>query len=117
MEGYFFVYGTLLQEKVWRRLIGRSPIIEPATLNGFRRYQILSASYPGMWFCEGAQVAGGFVSDITQEESQTLDYYEGEEYQKIWVDIMVNGMKIKAKTYIRQPQSPQEWAEKYYLDT
>ena len=116
MEGQFFVYGTLLQEDVWQRLIGRVPEIKAAKLRGFRRYQVLFAHYPAMWFSEKEEVSGGMVGGLTPEESHVIDDYEGAEYHKQWVTITAEGTQHRVQAYIRQPQSPKEWNTRYHLD-
>ena len=60
---YMFVYGTLLIEAVWFDLIGRIPQRSSAILEGYHRYQVIHACYPGIWHQARSQVMGAWIMD------------------------------------------------------
>lgn len=43
-----FVYGTLLEDSIARKLLGRLPRHKPARLQGYARYRVKDASFPAI---------------------------------------------------------------------
>ncbi|KAA1073432.1 hypothetical protein PGT21_012003 [Puccinia graminis f. sp. tritici] len=89
-----FFYGTLMNEHILERVIGR-PInklnIQPAQLSGYCRFKIRDAHYPGLIPASAAEVAlkrpptleeqtvtGMIVSGLSASDVTLLDAFEGE---------------------------------------
>lgn len=96
-----FVYGTLCSPQVMQVLLNR-PIIPPsirmipATLYGHARYPVQGYHFPGtiatpdhLTNC----VSGLLVQGLTELEEQLLDYFEGDEYEKVMVDVVVEDVE------------------------
>ena len=45
---HLFTYGLLMQESVWRSVVGEPPFRTPARLYGYRRLCVPGAGYPGI---------------------------------------------------------------------
>jgi gamma-glutamylcyclotransferase (GGCT)/AIG2-like uncharacterized protein YtfP len=85
MRARLFVYGTLMRAKVVRGLIGRVPAAREATLRGFARCRLRGRTYPGLVGDEGGSVSG-MVYEVTREELDVLDQYEGPDYERVLVE-------------------------------
>lgn len=94
-----FSYGTLQDTKVQLSLIGRELDGKTAILQGYIINHLLMPPYPVAMPDDNASTEGQ-VFDITQEELQRLDIYEGECYLRIrvWLE---NGQE--AWVYIGNP--------------
>jgi len=68
-----FVYGSLMEPELRRRLLGRQVSAEPGYLHGFERRH-------GRYFYlarkAGGVVAGQILSALSAQELETLDRYE-----------------------------------------
>lgn len=53
-----FVYGTLLEDRIAKGLLGRLPKHKPATLHGYARYCVKHASFPAIVSEPGNSVEG-----------------------------------------------------------
>ena len=104
-----FVYGSLLYSFVWQDLIGRVPVMKDAHICGFRRYAVRKAWYPGLWHEENGLVSGKFVQGLTADEIALIDEYEGGEYTKTDVEVVVEGRIRKSTLYLRPPKDDEEW--------
>jgi len=94
-----FTYGTLQDEKVQLSLIGRTLEGEAAVLNGYTIHFNLMPPYPVAMPGENDLIEGQ-VFEVTQDELQQLDIYEGECYLRITVTLE-NGQE--AWVYIGNP--------------
>ncbi len=84
-----FVYGSLLSPLVWRHIVGRRHASRIACLSHFGCYTVRGQSYPGLRPEFGTHVWGRVVTGIGGRELLRLDGYEGTEYRRIRVPIMV----------------------------
>ncbi len=91
-----FVYGTLRDPEVQRRVLGREVFGEPASLMGWRKEWIKVRA-------EAAEIAGhdvhpvavpsdggeldGLVLHLLEEDWPALDAYEGEPYARVRVTL------------------------------
>jgi gamma-glutamylcyclotransferase (GGCT)/AIG2-like uncharacterized protein YtfP len=53
-----FVYGTLLDDRMARGLLGRLPHNRPAKLPGYARYRVKNATFPAITPESGSSVEG-----------------------------------------------------------
>lgn len=84
-----FVYGTLRDPMVQRRVIGRFVPGTPATLAGYSRVPIV-LSGDTYWIVEQdtAGTVDGLVLELTPEELEQADIYETSAYQRIRVTLL-----------------------------
>ena len=99
-----FVYGSLMFEPVWRHLLGKRHATERATLDGYRRQRIRDQTYPGIQPDAAARVDGVLVFDLTHDEMNRLDQFEGEEYQRQGVIVSrADGREQACQVYVIRP--------------
>ncbi|HKY61510.1 MAG TPA: gamma-glutamylcyclotransferase family protein [Gemmatimonadota bacterium] len=72
-----FVYGTLLDAGFTSSLLERRVENEPARLLDFELLTLEGLSYPTVFEAPGEVVAGGLYRDLTGEDYDRLDAYEG----------------------------------------
>jgi gamma-glutamylcyclotransferase (GGCT)/AIG2-like uncharacterized protein YtfP len=78
-----FVYGTLLEARVQRAVIGREISGEPARLDGFRKTKLQDGSevFPNLVPDAEASVTGQILT-IDDVELSNIDRYEGDLYAR-----------------------------------
>jgi gamma-glutamylcyclotransferase (GGCT)/AIG2-like uncharacterized protein YtfP len=113
-----FVYGTLQYPELLEQLLGRVPPHRPARLEGYARYTVRGAEYPGILLQEGAHTDGWILSGIQTSEWDRLDQYEDDLYERRLVSLdLTDGGRITAHTYIipdrnRHALSNQPWQKR-----
>ncbi|KAM4056290.1 gamma-glutamyl cyclotransferase, AIG2-like domain-containing protein [Hirsutella rhossiliensis] len=55
----------------------------PAILNGYCRHRVQLADYPAVVPQEGHSVRGVYATGLTDANMQKLDYFEGDEYERV----------------------------------
>ncbi|GMH37120.1 hypothetical protein BSKO_04993 [Bryopsis sp. KO-2023] len=86
-----FVYGTLMDEAVAGRVLGRIPESKAAVLKGYRRWSLKDRLYPGVQKTVESDRVRGKVVSVLQDDMQILDDYEGPEYFRENVTVEVDG--------------------------
>lgn len=88
MTERLFVYGSLQDPAVQKRIIGRTIEGTPDSLAGYTRkwIQFPEGEFP-MIFPEAGSVVEGHVLDVTPEEIPLLDRYETTAYRRIRVTL------------------------------
>ncbi len=79
----FFFYGTLLDPDICRLVLRREvppESIVPATLAGYRRYQVRNAPYPAAVRQPGAEIDGIVLRDLDALDAARLSNFEGDGY-------------------------------------
>lgn len=103
MEENLFVYGTLMFPDVYREIVGHYPDYLNASLKGFERKSVLGKSikcpYPALVVGDGV-LEGKLIKNVTSSAMVLLDQYEGKEYSRIKVDVVVGNEMISASSYI-----------------
>ena len=72
-----FVYGSLMFDAVWHRVVGSGYRRSEAKLAGFRRLRICGKTYPGL--VSGSvdeQVTGVLVHGLSRQDLTVLDRFE-----------------------------------------
>ena len=80
-----FAYGTLMWPEVMASVIGRRIEGVRATLNGYQRLRVKGEHYPVVVASEDDSVEGILYPNLTEEDFDQLDRFEGEEYVRITV--------------------------------
>ena len=83
--------------------------MKDAHVYGFRRYGVRKAWYPGLWYEENGFVSGKLVQGLTADEIAVIDEYEGGEYTKTDVSVVLEGDEMKSTLYLRPPKDEREW--------
>jgi gamma-glutamylcyclotransferase (GGCT)/AIG2-like uncharacterized protein YtfP len=95
-----FTYGTLEIPSVVKRVLGRDLVGEPAVLRGYARFLVRGECHPGIAERAGASVSGTVYNGMSPAMFLRLDRYEGEEYQKRIVEVILStGEARTAYTY------------------
>lgn len=100
-----FAYGTLRHPAVITYVLGREPDREDVEVEGFVRYRIRDADYPGILPQPGSSIDGTLFRGITPEELLRLDEYESDLYvrQTVTVQHPEGGTSI-AFAYVLPPE-------------
>ncbi|MBW2072119.1 MAG: gamma-glutamylcyclotransferase [Deltaproteobacteria bacterium] len=101
-----FAYGSLMFSQVWQKVVGNAYAREVAWLYGYERRRIRGQSYPTIIAAPAASVVKGLLYlQVSQEDLQKLDTFEGEYYRRGRVHCVVrNGSKIPAVVYLFKKQ-------------
>jgi len=89
--GNCFAYGSLMCPDILARAIGRAVSGEPALLDGYRRLAVAGEEYPGLVEAAGHSVTGVLYRDLDARAWCRLDEFEGEEYERVRVDVRLAG--------------------------
>lgn len=104
MGSHVFTYGSLMFERIWRRVVRGNYVSAPAVAGGFARYAIIDQTYPGMVPQEGSSVTGMLYFDVAPEDIVALDAFEGDEYRRASIPVrLASGDTVQADTYIYLP--------------
>ena len=87
-----------------KTLLAAALTITPALLHDFCRHRVRHADYPGIIKEPGHSVKGTYVTGLTDGDIYRLDFFEGDEYTREWVEVEVEilgkGRKEKAEAYV-----------------
>ena len=85
MNTNLFVYGTLMDQKTWNYFTSKTYERRKFVLQGFERKALKDRLYPGIIRSSNSHVEGIMYVNVTEEDIEKLDEYEGEEYDRITV--------------------------------
>jgi AIG2-like family. len=111
-----FVYGTLLSNKIWKSIVTREYSSDSAVLKGYARKKVKGKNYPGLIEQDGSVVEGKIYYDVFEEDFGKLDAYEGEEYARKKVYVLLESAKnVECFTYLFKKEyfgrlTKNEWA-------
>ena len=98
---YLFAYGTLMVPEVVWRLLGHPLDSERAEVRGFKRFRVKDAVYPGVVASEPSDsVSGMLLSGLSESDWETLDRYEGSEYDRVSTRAILKGHQIDTEIYL-----------------
>ena len=97
-----FVYGTLRDQDVLALVLGR--MVEVAALPranapGFRAVAFPGRVYPALVAAEGDAAPGLAIAGLDGADLARLDAFEGDEYRRGTVTILVGGQTVEAEAY------------------
>lgn len=100
MATALFVYGTLVDTGLLRRLTGRTFPSRPARLDGWDRV-VPVRGYPFILERAGAHVDGLLLADIDPTSLARLDEYEdaGRLYDRVPIEVVTAGGRVPCETY------------------
>ncbi|MFG6415972.1 gamma-glutamylcyclotransferase family protein [Roseateles sp. DC23W] len=115
--GHCFTYGSLMWADIMARVCGREFASEPASLADHHRHPVRGQDYPGLQAARGGLVAGRLYRDVDPAAWARLDAFEGEEYERVPVSVMLaDGTALPAQVYRFRPEFaarllPGDWDE------
>ena len=96
-----FVYGSLMFDDVWNRVVQHRYEKQPAVLQRYKRLSVKGKTYPGLVKSFNSKVEGVVYFDITAQDIRRLDKFEGKYYRKMPVKVLcANGYKVSARAYV-----------------
>lgn len=94
-----FVYGSLMFDEVWKRLVSGDFERTPARLAGYRRLKIKNEEYPGLVKDVGV-VRGILCKGVDEQTMKRLDEFEADCYERVdGVVLTDDGKEIPAAYY------------------
>jgi gamma-glutamylcyclotransferase (GGCT)/AIG2-like uncharacterized protein YtfP len=94
-----FVYGTLMFPEVLEVLLGRTPTMAPAALDGWRAAALTDRVYPGLVVAgPGLAAAGRVLLGLDERERAVLDAFEEDEVYERRPVVLADGRE--ATTYV-----------------
>lgn len=97
-----FTYGSLMFDAVWNRVVRQRHVAQRARLHGYCRHALSGRDYPGIVAAPGQSVDGVLWQDVSQADLARLDIFEGDEYRRITVAVVLadTGDALAAQTYL-----------------
>lgn len=76
----------------------------PAMLSEYKRVYVSDATYPGITIDTNSSVNGILVRDVTAEEADRLDIFEGPDYETRIVSVeLASGERVEARVFVPVP--------------
>jgi hypothetical protein len=113
-----FVYGTLRDPELLPRVLGRTlppGTVPAAAAPGFQAVRYPGRAYPALVRMPGTAAPGLLLLALSAFERDLLDAYEGEEYRRTAIPVMVEGELHEADAYlpaVTVPASGEPWSLK-----
>jgi gamma-glutamylcyclotransferase (GGCT)/AIG2-like uncharacterized protein YtfP len=85
--------------EIIRAVIDRPVLGIPVRLKDVQRVRVQHEVYPAIIPCNGASVDGVLYENLSQSEMASLDLFEGVEYERRVITVVVNGRSLDAETY------------------
>jgi len=96
-----FVYGSLMFDAVWCRLITTDYQHCEASLHGYKRLNIRSEVYPALVPASNYKVAGKLIFNVNNEDIKLLDQFEGDQYHRTGLTVLdINNGQHTAEVYL-----------------
>lgn len=98
-----FVYGTLVDEDLVQRLVGRRLPWRPAVLEGYCRTLDPRIGYPVVHPLADSTVEGRLLDGVDARVLAALDAYEGVQYRRVVVRVETDEGAVEAHMYVPAP--------------
>lgn len=116
MHQLLFVYGTLQDPDLLALVLGRA--VDPrnvlaAVAPGHRAVCLPGRTYPGLRRTPGAAAAGQLLLGLSRSELKLLDAFEGDEYRRDVLPVIVDGELHRAAAYLplaALPEAAPDWS-------
>ena len=98
-----FVYGTLQDADVLAAVLGRAVAVTSlrrAIAPGYRATAYPGRVYPGLVASPGDAAPGRIIDDLSPLDLATLDAFEGDEYGRGTIAVLIDGHPAQAQTYL-----------------
>jgi len=117
-----FVYGTLQYPDVAQAVTGQRLEGHPARLDGYARYQVRRAPFPGIVPAHGRSVEGLIYAGIDAHTLAHIDAFEGSLYRResVTVVLVATNARAAAQAYVVRPRyrsrlAARDWDEHGFL--
>lgn len=102
MSHRVFAYGTLKWREIARAVTGQEQLATvPAMLEGYARYSVKRAPYPGIVPQSGGQVRGVVYTGVDSAALTRIDEFEGDLYRRESVTVATDGgRQLEVYAYI-----------------
>lgn len=103
MDRPLFVYGTLRDPELLAAVLGRRVdprAVAAAEAPGFRTVHYPGRTYPALIRSAGEAAQGQILLGLSRLERRVLDAYEGEEYRRGLIPVLVEQEMHEAETYL-----------------
>lgn len=108
-----FLYGTLRDPDLLAAILGRRPgIVLPAAAPGFAAVFYPGRTYPGLRRRPGGAAPGLVLLDLSAFERDLLDAYEGDEYVRAPIPVMIDAELHEAEAFlpvVALPATAPDW--------
>ena len=98
-----FVYGTLQDPDILGAVLGRpveAGTLRPASAPGYRAVAYPGRVYPALVELAGDKTPGLLVAGLGALDLEVLDAFEGAEYRREAIEVLVAGERVAADTYL-----------------
>jgi hypothetical protein len=98
-----FAYGTLRDPDILRAVLGRPPLphaLHMARAPGFHVVHYPGRAYPALVRAPGAAAEGVAITDLSPFERDLLDAYEGAEYRRQPIAVLIEEDLFEADAYL-----------------
>lgn len=95
-----FVYGSLMFDEVWDRLVQKPYKKLDANLAGYKRLRVCDEDYPGLVKFSAGDVDGKLYLNVTEHDLARLDHFEGEYYKRESVIVRVGVEEYPAEVFV-----------------
>jgi len=118
---HIFVYGSLLFDDVWQRIIKTEYVKQQAQLPGYRRVTVRGQPCPALIKSPKCVTSGQIIFNVKQSDMKLLDQFEGDHYVRKPVTVISFGKPRKAQVYLFKRKyiymlSNQEWDSHKFAD-
>ena len=83
-----FVYGSLMFDAVWGKVVEGRYDSFPAEALNYIRLAVPAETYPAAVQLEGASIKGLVWQDVSPSDLGRLDAFEGREYRRVAIDVL-----------------------------
>lgn len=100
-----FLYGTLMDPEVARRVAGEDRFVRearPALLPGWRKTLLRGTPFPTL-VPEERSVVHGLLAEVSPRTLARLHVYEGSLYRFVTVPVLSEGRRVAARAWIAPP--------------
>lgn len=102
---HVFVYGTLLNDEVFRLFVAGQFKKTIASLWGYQRVKVKGECYPAIVPDKRSMVEGLLIYDLMDKDIHALDHYEGDYYQRQTVTVTLpNDESQTCEAYVFKPE-------------
>lgn len=115
--GSVFVYGSLMFDPVWGRVVEGRYQSFPALASDFVRLAVPGETYPAAVARQGSSIQGMVWQDVSHGDLERLDAFEGKEYRRVLVEVApVSCPGVKGQTPSTYPAWIYVWNQVELLD-
>lgn len=115
-----FVYGTLMLPEIRYALLGKELKQIPAKLSGYSTYTFFrenhESEYPILKPEDNGIVNGYVLQKVTKRDYDILEYYEGEDYHLIEIDVEIYGRATRTNIFSNSNTKTFQYCKKWSLD-